>query len=90
MTFRIYELIKFRVLVKVSGFFIKYFIKCLYDINILFIFACIKNKYMNKQIKFLYAYPMRDLVSRLNDLGLTKEDIISVQKENGQYVVVYQ
>jgi hypothetical protein len=45
---------------------------------------------MNKQIKFLYAYPMRDLVSRLNDLGLTKEDIISVQKENGQYVVVYQ
>jgi hypothetical protein len=32
---------------------------------------------------------MRGLVNKANSLGIQKEDILHIQKENGYYVMVY-
>lgn len=32
---------------------------------------------------------IRDIVSRVNEEGIKREDIVSLMKDNGQYILVY-
>ena len=44
---------------------------------------------INNMIQILNAPNLRQLVKQANDLGITKEEVVTIQQSQGQFYLVY-
>lgn len=44
---------------------------------------------MEKKLKVLESPTLRNIVNMINELGIIKEDIVHITKENGIHILMY-
>ncbi len=49
----------------------------------------IKNMEEEKKMAAITGFTIRNIIKAANEIGITRDAIVSLLKENGQYVLVY-